>query len=78
MTPLWILIHVYFHFQVTNQKPILNIFLHFYTSDKPQDADHGGEHDTDFANIQSHGMDMLKVKTLLKLELMEDPVLMGI
>ena len=66
MTPLWILIHVYFHFQVTNQKPSLNIFLHFYTSDEPQDGDHGGEHDTDLSNIQLHGMVMLKVKNFTR------------
>ena len=77
MTPLWISIHVYFHFQVTNQKPSLNIFLHFYTSDKPQDADHGGEHDTDFANIKSHGMDMLKVKTLIDVGIKGRPCVDG-
>ena len=66
MTLLWFLIQFLLHFQISNKKLSLNISLHFYTADEPQDGDHGGEHDTDLTNIQSHGMDMLKVKNFTR------------
>ena len=66
MTPLWILSQFLLHFQSSNQKPSLNIFLHFHTADEPQDGDHGGDDDTGLANIRSHGMDLLKVKNFTK------------